>query len=274
MATNAKPAADDSTQVTDDDLRKLKENPVVETSTEGDETEETNDSEDDSKETGDDDKTSDSQDEEAEDDSQDDSEEATSDFVKEFSNIKGDTPEEYARNLEIAYKNSTAEAIRLKNLTEANPPEEENLSEDEDIDMSNPVALFMKQKMDEEITDAYADFQKEYDQVNDQNDYSRFTRTVAQLSNTILQSEKRLASPKELYSKSAIILGWDKKSESSDRDKLGNAVKDRASSSRTSSATKPNIKSKISDAEVQVAKQLWGQGKSDAQIRKELEAVT
>src|SRR5947199_49616 len=35
-------------------------------------------------------------------------------FTKKFPNIKGDTPEEYASNLEAAYENSSAEAIRLK----------------------------------------------------------------------------------------------------------------------------------------------------------------
>ena len=142
MATNAKTedAADDSTTVTEDDLRKLKEESIVETSKEGDEVDETNETNEDSEEAGEEDETSDSQEEDAEEDSQDDSAEATSDFVKEFSNIKGDTPEEYARNLEIAYKNSTAEAIRLKGLTEVKDEVADDFDA-EDMDTSNPVAL-------------------------------------------------------------------------------------------------------------------------------------
>lgn len=197
-------------------------------------------------------------------------------FTKQFENIQGDTPEEYARNLEIAYQNSTAEAIRLKSLLNddkqaqgaaeaanaADPATEEETSTPVD-----PVSLFMKQKMDEEINTAYTDFSKTYPRVTDPTDYQNFTRTVGQLSRTILDSEKRLAPPKELYSKAAIILGWNADTKSED---LGMAVKGNAASSKTNSAVKSTPKSKITEAQMALNRKMYP-GKSDADIRAELE---
>ena len=266
MATNAedkadeKAAADDGEIVTDEDFKKLKGEDEVESSDEEtDDTSDTEESEEESEETSEEDGQTDDQAEEESD------EEAS--FVKEFPNIKGDTLEEYLKNVEVAYRNSTSEALRLKKLTDEKP-------EDDKIDTSDPIALFMKQKMDDEINTAFDDFKKEYSQVSDDAEYGKFVSTVSVLSNTILQSEKRLASPKELYSKTAVILGWDPQSSVDGKEKLGTALKNSAATSKIStSPTKPKPKSKVSEAEIEIAKQMWASDKSDAEIRKELEAV-
>lgn len=205
----------------------------------------------------------------------DDTEETPPTFTKQFENIQGDTPEEYARNLEVAYQNSTAEAIRLKQLNDDKQAQgaaevaqvADPATEEETATPVDPVSLFMKQKMDEEINTAYTDFSKTYPRVTDPTDYQNFTRTVAQLSRTILDSEKRLAPPKELYSKAAIILGWNADTKSED---LGMAVKGNAASSKTNSAVKPTPKSKITEAQMALNRKMYP-GKSDADIRAELE---
>ncbi len=266
MATNAeddKSTAEDevlettdtSTTVTDEDFKKLKEEAEVEDSKESDETAET-ETEEESEEAGDESETEESQDE--------------SSFVKEFPNIKGDTPEEYAKNLEAAYRNSSSEALRLKKLTEEATKDDEAT---EEVDLSNPISLYMKQKMDEEITTAFDDFKKSYPTVNDPNEYSRFTQEVAVLSQTILASQKRLAPPKELYAKAAVILGWDAEDKVNDKEKLDAAVKDRAATSKTASATKTKAKqSKVTDTQVLLFKKLNPMStKTDAEIREELE---
>ena len=167
MATNAdddksQKAADDSATVTDEELRKLKEESEVESSDETDDTLKTDDDLEESDEAGEDD----SQDGESEGESDDDSTEETPEFVKEFPNIKGDTPEEYAKNLEIAYQNSTSEAIRLKKAAEESDIQIDDSDAGDDLsDTSDPLSLYMKQKMDEEIDKAYADFSAKYTQV-------------------------------------------------------------------------------------------------------------
>ena len=271
MATNAEdPAVDDSKEVTEDDLRSLKyDDAGVETSKEEDEpAEDTEDETEESEDTGDD------SDVESEDDDQSDSSEEPS-FVKEFPNIKGDTPEEYAKNLEEAYKNSTAEAMRLKGIADAPPtaPEQvKQVTEDDDKDVSaSPLELYAQQQLDREIADAYTKFQVDYPQVTDPVEYNKFTVEVATLSNTIYTSQKRLASPDELYEKAAIILGWEKESALSSKDKLDIAVKTNTASPKiTSAAPKGTNKSKVTDEMIRVNRAMYP-GKSDADIRKELE---
>lgn len=268
MATNAEETVvDDGKEVTEDDLRDLKYGSTdVETSKEEDEAEEAGeDTNEESEEAG----------EEVETDDQTEVEESDEEteapqFVKEFPYIKGDTPEEYAKNLELAYKNSTAEALRLKGLVDAGKTDEGDKKEEEVTDL-DPNALYIKQKRDEEITAAFSEITKHYPQVNDQTEYAKFVNTVGVLSNTILQSEKRLAPPKELYSKAAVILGWKPEDEVDSKDKLGNAIKDRAATTKTSSATKPKVsKSKVTDAMIAASRMMYPD-KTDAQIREELE---
>lgn len=257
---------DDDKTVDEDDLRDLKyPKDDVETSKEADETSEDDEDTDDTKDAGgEEDKTEDSQEEEEE--KSDDSE-----FVKEFAHIKGDTPEEYAKNLEEAYKQSTAEALRLKALADtATKDSAVGETNEDEVDLTDPVSLFMKQKMDEEITAAYSEFSKHYPQVQDQAEYNKFTQEVATLSQTILTSQKRLASPKELYSKAAVILGWEPDDKVTDKDRLGSALKDSAATSKTSSATKKSSKSKVTDQMV-AANRLMYPNKTDAEIREELE---
>lgn len=259
MATNAD-SDDDSKKVTEDDLRNLKYGQDgVEDSKETDESEEAEETEE-SEETSDED--GQTADEATEDETSDE-------FVKEFPYIKGDTPEEYARNLEKAYGNSFAELKRIREAAKQNTDERVGDTKQE-VDLSDPLALYAKQKMDEEINQEFANFSKQYPQVTDPAEYSKFTVEVATLSNTILNSQKRLASPKELYSKAAVILGWET-DQVSGKDKLNAALKDSASVSRSNSATKKPVKSKVTDQMIAVNRLMYP-NKTDAQIRQELEA--
>ena len=274
MATNAKKKVADDDQVVDEEelLRQAKYGKEgVESSQETDEPENTDSTEGEPETASDEEgQTDEVATEESEETDETESDEESS-FVKEFPYIKGDTPEEYAKNLEEAYKNSTTEALRLKGELEKPSETEEESTE---VDFSDPVALFMKQKMDEEIQTAYDEFSKNYSQVADANEYNRFTRTVSQLSATIMQLEKRLASPKELYVKAAVILGWEPLNKVGGKDELDAALKDRASTGKIISTTKPKpAKSLVSDAEITIAKRMWGDGMSDTEIRKELEKV-
>ena len=274
MATKAKVApkvVDDDKEVDAEEL--LRESKYgkdeVESSKESDETPEAEEPEEELAETSDDEgQTDEVATEESEE--EETSDEETS-FVKEFSGIAGDTEEEYRKNLELAYRNSTGEALRLK--AELDKTETTDQTEaTEEIDLSDPLRLWAKQNLDEALKSAYADFSAHYAQVTDPVEYQRFTRTVAQLSRTIMDSEQRLAPPKELYAKAAVILDWQPNDKVDDKDKLDNALKDRAASSKTVSATKSKAKqSRVTDAEIAIAKQTWAAGKTDTEIRTELE---
>jgi len=256
MATNAEPTVDDSTPVTEEDLRSVKENSEVESSP----TDETLESE--------------APEEESEEAVEEESEEESSEFVKEFSNIKGDTAEEYARNLENAYKNSTAEALRLKGLVDSNDQVDE-IAESDDSPPIDPRLLYLDGLINKEIQNDYEAFSKDYSQTQDPEEYAKFTKEAANLSRYILDTQKRVAPASELYSKVAAILGWTPETAPTDKDKLNVALKDSASMSKTSTTTKQKSSSKVTDAQIAVAKQMggWTDGKSDAEIRKELESI-
>lgn len=196
-------------------------------------------------------------------------------FVKEFDYIKGDTPEEYAKNLEAAYKNSSSEALRLKGELDATkvvpPPTQVDAPASDDVVVS-PVELYVQQQIDTQVREAFTVIQTDYPQVNDPAEYQRFTNEVATFSTAILGSQKRLASPAELYTKAAISLGWEKQNAPpDDKDKLGMALKDGAAASKpTSASIKPKATGpKVSEEQLKLNRKMYP-GKTDQEIIEEL----
>jgi len=281
-----KDATDDSAAVIETDLHKLKypDGDVGTTPKVEDETPE--DEELDGK---DEDNTDEEDDGQQPDDStpgEDDEDENPDDkpsFIKGFENIKGDTPEEYIKNLEAAYGNSTSEAMRLKKLAEARtaaPPPQVGDDDDDDSPVSppapvssDPTQLWISQQMDKEILKAYDSFKSDYSQVEDPEMYDKFTAEVSVFSQ-IEQAKGLMPDPADLYRRAAVSLGWEKTSKPSDKEKLGAALKTNAASSPAkTSGAKPPVKSKVTDEQVAAYRQTArdGHSLSDAEIRKELE---
>lgn len=218
-------------------------------------------------------------------DGDDSEEDDSSEFVKELPNIKGDTVADYARNLEGTVIESNKEGKRLADENAALKQQLAGKGSGDDgkgsgdgsgdgsqVDVSNPLELYAKQKMDAEIANAFTAFQKDYPQaVPGTAEYAAFTNEVAILSGTILQSQKRLASPEELYNKAAVILGWEKGTNNpTDKEKLSMAVKGQAAVTKTSSSTKQVPKSKVTAEMIATNKKMYPD-KTEEQIRKELE---
>lgn len=214
----------------------------------------------------------------SEDDSNDDSDEDAG-YVKEFPNIKGENLPDYTRNLEVAYRNSSTEATRLKRENDelkakdsaiGDGGDDSGASDDKPLD---PLQLWAKQSFEREATEAYDDFAKIYPQVTDPTEFDKLTKTVNTMSTVIQQNEKRLAPPRELYTKAAIALGWEADTNPSAGDKLKVALKNGAAIPRTSSSTKKATKSKVDDNQVAIYRKMNpSSDKSDSEIRKELEA--
>lgn len=284
MATNAdENGADDTDLTAEDELRSAKypdegvETPKGEdepTDGEGGD-DDPEDVDDDDDKIADDDASKDDSEEDDKTDSDDDDS-----YVKEFPNIKGDTLEEYSRGLEEAYKNSTAEALRLKRELDelkASKPAPADNADDDDGDKapapsSDPLTMWAKQSLEREIDEAYADFRKIYPQVDDEAEYAKFTKEVATLSTTIQNSQNRMATPRELYTKAAVILGWEADKPTS-QDRLKVAIKNGAAISKSSGAIKKPVRSKVDDNQVAIYRKMNpSDNKSDSEIRKELEA--
>lgn len=292
MAQNANNQDDTSSsndggaRTTEEDLRKLfEDDEKVDDSSKGDQDENSddNDDNDDSDEGGDDDgKTDDdSKDDDSDDDSQDDSDDDDSEFVKEFPNIKGDTLVDYARNLEHTISESNKEGKRLADenadlkqkvadLTAGKKTDDSNDDDDSQKSDLSPESAYIRQKMNDEIDEAFKEFRKSYPQVEDAAEYSKFVAEVKVLGQAIKLSQDRFASPKELYTKAAAILGWEANDKVDNKDRLKIALKDRSSISKTTSSTKKAPKSKVTEAMIKLNRSMYP-GKSDEEIRKELE---
>lgn len=166
-----------------------------------------------------------------------------------------------------AYDNSTKEALRLKGELDKATPEPPVTSVPEGSTLT-PDQLYIKQKQDEEIATAFADVTKNYSQVKDPEEYKKFTAMANTFGKAILDAEGRLATPKELYSKTVIALGW---TIDDSKEQLGAALKDGAGSPRISSgAGQGPDTSKVTPAMISANRKMYP-GKTDAQIREELE---
>lgn len=191
-------------------------------------------------------------------------------FTKQVPSIPGETPEEYYANLEKSYQHSSAEALRL--LEENRKLKESPVTTGETTETAttelDPLTLYVKQKQDEEIQVAFSKISHDYPQVLDQNEYGKFVSKANVLGRVIYETENRIPSPDELYGLAVTALGWNKEDNS---EKVGAAVKENASSTKTSSSVKPPSKSKVTQAEINIYKKMHGSTKSDAEIRKELE---
>ena len=266
-------AVDDSKTTDEEDLRALKyPKDDVEPSKEEDETSEEEDSQEESEEVEDEETSEEVGASDQEDEDSEDETEETPTFVKQFPNIKGDTPEEYLKNLEESYKHSTTEALRLKQLSEVGKSEDD---EETSTGVVDPRLLYLDRIVEEDITKTYASFRKEYPQVDDPAEYEKFTTEVENLASYFINSKGTAATAKELYPKAAAILGWQKQAIDS-KDKLGMALKNKAASTKTTSSTKPKAKqSKVSDKEVQMFRLMNPDTDlTDAKIREELEPFT
>jgi hypothetical protein len=263
MSTNDD--VDNDKEVTEDDLRKLKyESGEVESSeNEEDESAEV-DEEEESTEVGEEDGQTDDQ-TESEEESEESEEDSEFDKLKkEFPYIKGDTPEEFAKNLSIAYKNSSAEAIRLKKAATGDDDKDGKTDKPKSI-----TDLYVQNEIDKKINEAWNGFKKDYPQVEDPAEYEKFVATVDTLQKLSLSQDK-LTPPGDLYNMAAAALRWESNGVSS-KDRTDNAIKDRASSTKpTGSGGKPRPKSKVTDEMIAVNRKMYP-GKTDAEIRAELE---
>ncbi len=244
---------DESKEVTDEDLAKVKAEAQaqeeVETSTEADESSEVQ------------------VEEEAEEESEAQAETPT--FTKKFPNIKGDTPEEYAANLEAAYENSFAELHRLrggKSENEGQPAVAET-----DTKTDNPALVYAETMWQNETNKAFNELKEKYPQVMDVENFNKFQASVSSVSSALTSVKGIAPTISEAYLETAKMLGWEPVDS---KEKLGGAVKNAVASTKTSSsAPKPVPKSPVTSKEIKLARQMNPglADKSDAEIRAELE---
>lgn len=168
-----------------------------------------------------------------------------------------------------AYEESTKEALRLKGELDkkVEAPVPEALAPAPTDEVLTPEQLYIRQKQNEEITDAFNDISVKYPQVKDPDTYNRFVAEANLVGRVIVESEKRYPSPKELYEKTAVILGLTQ----DNSDQVGAALKDSAAQPRTSSSTPaPTPRSKVTEEMISANMKMYP-NKSRQEIIEELE---
>lgn len=185
-----------------------------------------------------------SQDEEtSEEDESDDSANA---FDKRFTQFKGDTPEEYIKNLEEGYANSTAEYAKLKKqAAEYQAPT--------DQPTTDPALLYARQQMEEKQGQEFEAFAKDHSEIEtDPEVKEKMLTRLTTLSKTVLAEEGRILGMAEGLSMAWASLGLGNNQQENTR----MAAKDAAATSKTASAKKNVSKAQFTQQQLEVAKKM------------------
>lgn len=208
-------------------------------------------------------------------------------FTKQFQNLKGDSWEEYGPELETAYQNSFGEGLKQhqdilekdKRIAEletqltqsANPPLTVTPTTPSNVAPEVQALLNRaKAREDREMVEAFGEFAKRYPEAQEisSNDvaFQRFQTASQGVSMAIGEG----APYKELFEKTAAILGWQPSNASKDA-----AIKDSAAASSTVSATKPTPKVNVTEKELEVAKRMLGpmNTQSESELLKDLASI-
>lgn len=250
--------------------------------------EETQDeSEDDDVENDTDDDTNDDDESDTE-DSDDDTDEETDDeddqsFKKKYTQIKGKTPEEYIPNLETAYKNSSAEAVRLKaqvgtlqtqidNITAlvANNPElAEKIKKGEAPQVqADPALIHARQQMEDQNKKEYSAFVDAHPELESDPELQKQVFDEISDFAQVALKKGRVLGMKEALTKAWTALGL--KDDSKDEE-IRIKAKDTAARGKNGGANKKSSSGKVTFTEAQINAGIqMGLGKTKQEVIKKL----
>lgn len=205
--------------------------------------------------------------------------EDTSEEQSDDTTLKNEVPSEPEHDLawyQKAYPESSGEALRLKKENDdlkarlngqVETPAPVVVTPPATDEVLTPEQLYFRGKIKDETDQAFTEISEKYPQVKDPDTYKRFVTEAQLVGKVITDSQQRLPSPKELYEKTAVILGLTP----DNSDAVGSALKDASASPRTSSApASPTPPSKVTEDMVKLNQQIYP-NKSRDEIIKELE---
>lgn len=279
MATQDKPDDKDLDNELDDD---------VETKPKGSEDEIDDDADKDDSKKGAEDEDDDSDDDDSDDDdSSDDEDEDDDDFKKAFSQIKGDTPEEYLPNLEEAYRKSSSEGKRLstemKEVTDRNQAimaaiaSDPELAEKLDKVLKNtsgdkailptedPALAYARTEMRKTMETEYQAFVDEHPEAETDPELQQELLEAMQDYKEVQQKRGRLPGMGEALRKAWVIIGKD-----DTKERVRVKAKETASKTKTNSNKKSSKKPEFTEAQLAVAKKL---GLTEKQLAESVKAT-
>ena len=203
-------------------------------------------------------------------------------FEKRFTQIKGDTPEEYAKNLEEAYRNSSSEAQRLNTqyqetqqkldsimATAAKDPEfakklNELTGDNAPTPDNDSAVLYARDRMQQDMEREYNEFIEEYPQVATDEELKKdMVQLVNEFGRYAREKEGRIMGMKEALEKAAVYKGLTKERKENE---VKEKAKEEASRPRTKSkAKKPSSQPELTEEQKAIAKKM---GVSEDDMRK------
>lgn len=203
-----------------------------------------------------------------EDESDDDSSKDDGGFTKRFTQIKGDSPEEYLKNLEETYVKSSTESVRLNRqvrelsaqvekvtkLVAQNPELAEKLKTDTATTSAsevNPALAFAESEMNRKWQEEYQGFVKLHPEVETDPELAeQLDEQLKIVRDVVWARENRLLGMGEGLTKAWKLL--DRDEAPTKEDKVRSAVKDQASQSKTGGTVKPEGKTKFTDKQIEI----------------------
>lgn len=203
--------------------------------------------------------------------------EEESTFTKQFTNLKGDSWEEYGPELEKAYQNSFGEGLKLnqqlqekdKTIAElqaqiSQPPAEQTTP------LSSEAQAILdraKAREDREVVTAFAEFAKSYPQAQEIATNNELFKQFEVASTAVANALGAGTPYPELFEKTAQLLGWQPSDKNARKDA---ALKDAAAAPSTqNSAPKSKPKTNVTEAQLEMAKKFFPNAK-DSELVKEL----
>lgn len=210
----------------------------------------------------------DSQDKDKDEDSDDDDEDSDEDedepeFKKAFTQIKGDTPTEYAKNLEEAYRQSSQEGkLKAKEAKDAqaridqiaavvakNPELAKLINEsagDEIAPTTDPALLHARQDMEERMEKDYKKFVETHPELDSDPDLQEKVLAEVTIFGDAARKKGKILGMDEALRKAWISLGLDK---DDSKETVVTKAKETASKSKTSNSNKKTSKAPTLSAE-------------------------
>lgn len=198
-------------------------------------------------------------------------------FEKRFPRFKGETPEEYIKNLEDGYDNSSTEAVRLarenKELRESNLTaiaNEEETTETTPTPPPNPTLAWAEQQREKEWKQDWADFAKLHPVIEeDQTLFADFDKKTGEMFNFIQQTEQRFPTLGEAMQKAWNYMNPD---EISKEEEIAIKAKENGAGTKTKGVSKDQPKPAFSQKQLDTARKFDPtlRDKSDAEVEKEL----
>lgn len=215
-------------------------------------------------ETDENDEDSDSDDDTGKTDDEDDDDLDDAKFEKRFKQLKGDTPKEYAKNLEEAYYKTSMESVRLaKELAKKNEDKPADKKPDDNAALDPEIAWAKGERQRQWATDLTA-FKKQHPELdsdpilaNELNDELAIVAEVYQRKNGYGISMA------EGLKKAWSSLGYDS-GESDRKERVASAAKDGGTRSKSGTGKQSAPKIKLSDKQIEVFMEMQQVDRSEA----------